>query len=259
MNWRRVVTCGIAEASAAVRSISIPAPSYRILMYHSIGGEALGDKLGIFGVTPHRFRQHMASLARDTSLRVVGLDAMHLESTTDCMSITFDDGYKDNLYAAAPILAEYAFPFTVFVSGGFVRPDSRQFLSPSELRELASLPNVTIGAHGLTHVALTTCDERGLKNELFSSKSFLEDVIGKPVSTMAYPYGAVNRRVRDAVELAGYTLGGSSYMGTNHIEDDPLLLSRTSILGIDSTRVFKQKICGHWDWYKWLQQNPTAV
>lgn len=258
MNLRHFVLRGIAEAVSVMRSTSIPAPSYRILMYHSVGGKVAGDRLDIFGVAPRRFAQHMALLAQEDSVTVVGLDSMYLDSTVNRMAITFDDGYKDNLYAAAPILAEYAFPFTVFVSSGFVQSNSRQFLSPAELRELVMLPNVTIGAHGLTHIALTACNDHELQNELFSSKHFLEDMIGRPVTALAYPYGAVNMRVRDAAQAAGYTLGTCSYMGTNYIGQDPLLLSRTSILGIDAPRVFKQKIRGHWDWYKRLQQNPAS-
>lgn len=257
MNWRRAVTRGIAEAASLVRFATAPAPNCRILMYHSVGGEIPDDRLNIFSITPSLFSGHMAMLATAPGVRVVSLDSQCLEPIGNHISISFDDGYKDNLYVAAPIIAEHGFPFTVFVSSGLSQPESRQFLSPGELRELAALPNVTIGAHGLTHVALTKCSNDELRNELHSSKHLLEDMIGRAVTMLAYPYGAVNRRVRDAAEEAGYAMGVCSYSGTNHTGQDPLLLSRTSILGTDTVRVFKQKIRGDWDWYRWVQKNPA--
>lgn len=258
MNWRRMAMRMISEVSSVSSYLSNDEPSYRILMYHAVDGKVIGDRLNIFGISRELFIEHMEIL-KNKSIKVVDLNEVHLSTMSDCLSITFDDGYNDNLHVAAPILADYNFPFTVFVSTSYVEDDSNNFLSPIELRELASMPNVTIGAHGVKHVELAKCGDEQLNNELISSKHYLEDVIGKSVNTLAYPHGSVNQRVRNVVESVGYKIGTTSYMSTNRKNQDPLLLARTSVLGIDTPHVFKQKIRGCWDWYKFKQQNPMKT
>jgi len=256
MNWKRLIMRGVSEINGLIQSMHVPDPSYRILVYHSIGGEVIGDSLNIFSITPELFEKHIEHLANQSDKTVVGLDVIHLNAKNDCITVTFDDGYKDNLKFAAPILEKHSIPYTVFVSTGFVKAESKYFLNPYDLRKLSELPNANIGAHSVSHASLVNCSNKDLEDELVSSKHYIEDIIGMPVKTIAYPYGAVDRRVRDAAEKAGYTLGTCSYMYTNRSDHDQLLLSRTSMLGNDSLHVFKQKISGYWDWYRCLQRNP---
>ena len=256
MNWKRLIMRGVSAINGLIQSMHVPDPSYRILVYHAIGGEVIGDSLNIFSITPKLFEKHIECLANQNNKTIVALDAIHLNAKNDCITVTFDDGYKDNLYVAAPILEKYSIPYTVFVSTGFVQSESKYFLSPYDLRKLSELPNANIGAHSVSHASLVNCNSKDLENELVSSKHYIEDIIGMPVSAIAYPHGAVDKRVRDAAEKAGYKLGTCSYMYTNRSDRDQLLLSRTCILGIDSHHIFKQKIDGYWDWYRYLQRNP---
>lgn len=230
----------------------------RILMYHSVGGEAYGDSLGNYTITPKKFAQHMDALRGLHGVSIVpfGLEAIGRAQAN--ISISFDDGYLDNLHFAAPILIERGMPFTVFVSSRFVQDQHAGFLNPKDLRELAELPGVMIGAHGRTHVPLVGCDDLMLANELAGSKMYLEDIIGRPVSTMSYPYGAVDRRVRDAVSAAGYRIAACSHIGMNQAGCDPLLLARTTIFGQDSVSFFRRKLAGCWDWYGYLRRNSSA-
>ena len=171
------------------------------------------------------------------------------------VAVSFDDGYLDNLHFAAPVLIERGMPFTVFVSSRFIQERRSGFLEPKDLRELAGLPGVTIGAHGGTHVPLVGCDDLALAHELVDSKKYLEDITGRAVSTMSYPYGSVDRRVRDAVSTAGYRLAACSHIGINQVGCDPLLLARTTIFGQDSVSFFRRKLAGCWDWYGCLQRD----
>ncbi len=258
MNLRRFLARTISEMMAGVSLLRPPAEGLRVLMYHSIGTPALGDKLGLFSLSPERFRQHMTRLVDWKQGRVVEFDAAALSGKGSRVAITFDDGYLNNLEVAAPILNELALPFTVFVTSEFVRSGKAGFLSPSALRVLAALPGVQIGAHGANHVALTQCDDAILSNELMSSRSYLEDVLGCEVRTLAYPYGATDCRVRDAALAAGYTLGACSQAGINSDISDPLLLARTEIMSSDCERIFAQKLHGDWDWYRWRSQNRAC-
>lgn len=259
MNLRRSLARTISETVAGLSWWSPPAEGLRVLMYHAIGTPAFGDTLGLFSMLPERFWQHMALLAEWQQGQVVAFDATATAGTGCRVAITFDDGYLDNLEVVAPILGKLGLPFTVFVTSEFVRNGKSGFLSPDALRALAALPGAQIGAHGANHVDLTQCDEVTLRNELTSSRHYLEDVLGREIRTLAYPYGAVDRRVRDAALAAGYQLGACSLAGINSPARDPLLLARTEIVSFDNERVFAQKLHGDWDWYRWRTQDPACL
>lgn len=256
MSWRRLVARGVSEMHALAACASRPAQGFRILIYHAVGSRISEDRLGIYTIAPTLFRQHMDALAAYPEKSLIGF-AEGLPGSGLRIAVTFDDGYKDNLTVAAPILIERNIPFTVFISTEFVRRRDPNYLSPEEIRELGAMPGVTLGTHGATHVPFTQCDDSTLRQELTGSKHYLEDLLGWPVNTLSYPHGAVNRRVRDQVAAAGYTLAACSRFDINAPDRDPLLLCRTDILGIDSVRVFRQKLHGDWDWYRSRSSDPV--
>lgn len=259
MNLRRLVARSISQAVAAARCMRPAADGLRVLMYHAIGTPALGDTLGLFSLTPGRFCRQMTMLARWEQGRVVEFAEAPLSSGGCRVAITFDDGYLDNLEVAAPLLARLGLPFTVFVTSEFVRSGKAGFLSPSSLRALAAFPGARIGAHGANHIAMTQCDDVTLRNELSSSRHYLEDVLGCEVRMLAYPYGAADRRVRDAALAAGYRLGACSLACINGPGRDPMLLGRTEVVAPDNERVFAQKLHGDWDWYRWRARDPACL
>jgi peptidoglycan/xylan/chitin deacetylase (PgdA/CDA1 family) len=226
-------------------------------MYHAVGTQALGDENGLFTIAPERFRRHAEVLASGRDGAVAGLE-QGLGYTADrTVAITFDDGYLDNLRVAAPLLIRLGLPFTVFVTSSFVAQQRPGFLARSDLFELASLPGVTIGAHGANHVPLTRCSDLELQAELTTSKRYLEEAIGREVGAIAYPYGEVDRRVRDAAVRAGYRTGVCSHFGLNANGRDAMLLKRNVILASDSERVLRQKLRGDWDWYGMRTRDPA--
>ncbi len=254
---RNIATRGIAELSALMHSGRPPRAGLRILMYHSIGSQAIGDKLGLYGIAPARFAEQMATLAAASGIKTIKLSDRDGTGSDMRVAVTFDDGYRDNLRVAAPILQKHGISFTVFVCAAFMHDPSGNFLTPAEVRELASLPGVTIGSHGATHTPLTGLDDRALREELVSSRTELEYTAGCAVNAISYPHGAVDRRVRNAAAAAGYTTGACSRFDINDATRDPLLLCRTDIHASDSARVFRQKLHGDWDWYKWRTRDPA--
>jgi len=256
MNWKMAIAKNISNIYGSLNILFKPQLDHRILMYHSIGGKVIHDPSNMYSVNEDLFRQQMEYLSNQLTYNIVELSINMLENQDSSVAVTFDDGYKDNLYVASPILEELRIPYTVFVSTKYIKEKNNNFLSKSELRELSNMPGANIGSHGVTHASLAQCSDEKLRGELLDSKHYIEDVIGKKINSIGYPSGSVNQRVVDAVMEAGYQLGGTSYNDRNNRSREKLFLARTCIFGIDTMRVFKQKVNGDWDWLKHIQKQP---
>lgn len=96
-----------------------------ILMYHSVAGAKEAEAIDPANrITPFLFEKQMEFLARhrrviSMSDLVTAVDAGK-EMLAGTVVLTFDDGYLDNLTVAAPILAHYSLPATLFLATGYV-------------------------------------------------------------------------------------------------------------------------------------------
>ena len=77
-------------------------------------------------------------------------------------------------------------------------------LKPEEVRKLAANPLCHIGSHAHQHDVLTRLPDAALAHSLAQSKRILEDLTGSPVTDLAYPDGAWDKRVAAAVAVVGY-------------------------------------------------------
>ncbi len=254
MNVKHTIFRSLSIASRLATGNS-PRDGLRVLMYHSVGTDLPGDRYGT-SISKTSFRSH---LDRYESLRqeFPSTAFEHPKSTHPAAAFSFDDGYRDTLTNAAPMLVDHNIPFIVFVAADHITAKSGPYLSKSELMELSQAPGAVIAAHGDQHTPLTELPDSQLAENLKNAKSKIEDWIGKPVSAMSYPFGAVDHRVRTAVENAGYSLAGCSLYGANTPDRDPLLLKRTEIVAWDSAHDFELKLRGHWDWFSMRQGDPA--
>lgn len=127
--------------------------------------------------------------------------------------ITFDDGFASINDYALPMLQERGWGAVVFLISGFVgRNDDwdirilgrrRPLLAWSQAKAWSDAGFV-FGSHSRTHRDLTALTTASLKRELIDSKREIEDATGREVTTLSYPFGRHNGRVRDAARDAGY-------------------------------------------------------
>lgn len=258
MKFKRFIAQSISRAFQAPSRGFRLWKGFRILLYHAVGSNLPHDSYGI-SIDPVLFEQHMKLLAGMSNASLVPFADQIDSSSLLRIAVTFDDGYKDNLTAAAPVLVRYGIPFTVFTTISHVRGSSPLYIHQNELKELAALPCVSIGSHGVTHRPLTSCDDATLWEELYGSKCYLEDLIGKPISAISYPHGQADRRVRDAAVRAGYIIGGCSLFGVNTPKRDAMFLRRTEVVASDSAGDLFRKVFGAWDWYRLFQNDPALV
>ena len=257
-----------------------------------------------------------------TELRREGFDIIPLDAVPDQLhpdsrgrpfaALTFDDGYRDNVEYAWPVLRRHRAPWTLFVTTDFadgqgrlwwleleeaiarlervVLPcDSHVLDLPSrtagekqaafeavyrrlragpeerlraltanlaaqagvntsrlavdlclgwdEVQILAREPDVSIGAHTLSHAILAKCHATTAMREITESKVVLERRLGRPVRHLAYPFGdpsAVGVREFRLARQAGYATAITSRPG--HVFPDHAAqlhaLPRVSINGL---------------------------
>jgi len=258
VNLKRALSRVIAEGWSWRRLVAAPPKGLRVLMYHAIGTEVPEDRKCLYNIPVSVFEQQVEALASMAQATTISLHKLAIDDEQLNLGITFDDGYRDNLYTAAPILQKYQLPFSIFIVTESVKQNDPLFLSRSDIRALVNDCGANIGSHSATHARLAECSDRRLKEELVSSKHFLEDLLGKEVSSISYPHGSVSLRVRDAAEEAGYRIGMTSCFGVNSAKTDTLLLDRIPVLAPDNLRVFYQKIYGDWDWNRWRFSKPRS-
>jgi len=96
-------------------------PRCTVLSYHRVADEQPGYR--DVAVAPDTFRAHIAYLVRrDYSFLSLAEYHEYLRGErrldSDCVLITFDDGYRDNYAAAFPVLRDAGIPAAVFLCTG---------------------------------------------------------------------------------------------------------------------------------------------
>ena len=159
--------------------------------------------------------------------------------------LSFDDGLKNNIKYALPILEKYGIPATFFVPTNYIGasydaakeycakktnyPRVLEMMDVSDLRLLTKL-GYTIGSHTHSHERLSqiNCDQK-LRIEIAMSKKILEDQLGVECRYFSWPYGNMNA-IDDAslqlVSNAEYKLCFGGFRGTISNDTNPLLLPR---------------------------------
>ena len=162
--------------------------------------------------------------------------------TGGTLSITFDDGYRDNVEVAAPILLRHSLPATFFLTSDFIGSDFVPFwdadLSPhpgwmtwEQIRHLVAC-GFDIGCHTRTHIDMGSANPDLIRSELTASKDKLEVELQIPISMFVYPFGGkanINEDSLQMVREAGFSCCASCYGGTNDALLDPFNLKRVGI------------------------------
>jgi peptidoglycan/xylan/chitin deacetylase (PgdA/CDA1 family) len=229
-NLAKTAFCGLYKYSGAMYAQEAlqkrNGPAHlAILLFHRVTDEVPEDGLT---VSTARFRKICRLLRR--AFHVVSLsELMRLARTAapapqHTMAITFDDCYRDNLFAART-LAEHSLPACFFIPTGFVGTDQvfawdrgrarLANLSWDEVREMAALGH-EIGSHSVSHPDMAKISEEQARYELVESKGRLESELGRPVRWFAYPFGLPGNLPADRAELvseAGYEASFSAFGG----------------------------------------------
>jgi peptidoglycan/xylan/chitin deacetylase (PgdA/CDA1 family) len=231
------VVLAAGPAAQAIAANTLTAQSIPVLCYHRFGGQGAPDA---FSVTPEEFAAQLDLIQAEgftpISLKTLsaGLQNPALLPAKPVV-ITADDGYKDFLKVAQPLLAAKGFPAALFVYPAFV--GARAGLSRKDLASLQA-SGVEIGSHSDTHAYLTrrpagetpTQRQERLTRELKGSREKLRAWSGGEVIGLSYPYGLWDQDVAAAAQAAGYELMFTVDPGSNGTGSLRVALKRNMIL-----------------------------
>jgi peptidoglycan/xylan/chitin deacetylase (PgdA/CDA1 family) len=148
--------------------------------------------------------------------------------------ITFDDGYRDVLKNAAPVLRRLGMKATAYVITSRISNGDVSFLTWPELAELER-DGIEIGSHTVHHYELPGLSDPAALQELIQSRRALETHLHHPVQWFAYPAGRYDARSEALVRQAGYVLAVTTQPGRAQDARTPFALHRYEVL--DTTGV----------------------
>jgi peptidoglycan/xylan/chitin deacetylase (PgdA/CDA1 family) len=151
--------------------------------------------------------------------------------------LSFDDGYRDQLTHALPVLARLSCPATFFVMGTGWRGDGvHQYMRVDQIVEAARL--VEIGSHTINHdpnlIALRARNPGAYMAEIVGSKQQLEDLLGRPVTSFASPNSVYDDALIADAARAGYAVAVMTAPDPAH--------ARTRLTAADRYRIPRARV-----------------
>jgi len=217
-----------------------------ILTYHSIDSSG-----SVISTSPENFRKQMRALA-ESPCRVMKLGDLakcireKRNPPANSLAITFDDGFRNVLDVAFPLMKEYGFSATVFLVTSFCGKNNRWYGQRDQIPvldllnwdEIAGMSEVMeFGVHTANHPDLTKIPEAMLDEEIGGARESLEKHTGKSEQAFAYPYGKQSPASRKLVEENFYA-GCSTEMNFASLDSDLYFLPRIDMYYFSRNNAF---------------------
>jgi peptidoglycan/xylan/chitin deacetylase (PgdA/CDA1 family) len=177
-----------------------------VLMYHALT-DANGQCSGAdphYAVSRRTLANHLAIIRARNSMPRSLADLFDQSTPSDsemyATALTFDDGHISNFDAAKDI-ANVGGSADFFINPA--RVGDRDYASWALLDEMAAA-GMSIQSHGHTHRYFNELSEAEIYDELYRSKSTIENKLGRPVTIFAPPGGRLKPTVAAIAQGLGY-------------------------------------------------------
>lgn len=240
------------------RPVSWSSP--RVLMYHMVCNHRPGTRFNKLRVPPDRFEDQIAWLAKNGFTFITASRLTSSEPLPEkCVCLTFDDGYRDNLLSADPVLERHNACATLYLvtdrDGGWSskkkahHPDdelqSEPKLTDDEVRTLLASGRWELGGHTRTHANLMKLNAEEARDEIGGPRQEMDDLYQHPPATFAYPFGLYDASHAKMLKDSGYQGGVTTEPGiAPHPAPNPMEIPRIKISGKDSLFSFILRIRG---------------
>lgn len=229
----------VGRTATAPVTRTTPVP---ILMYHVIAHAPEHAPYPDLYVTPGRFAEHLAYLARHR-YHVVTLQQVwdHWHGGQPLPSkpvvVSFDDGSRSWYTHAYPLLRRHGWVGTMNLAVSHL---NRVDIRVRWVQKLIAA-GWELDSHTLTHQDLTLASGRDLHREVAGSRARLRRLFGVPVNFFCYPSGRYDERVIAEVRKAGY-LGATTTVEGLAVPKTPFTFRRVRINGSDRAPALGAKL-----------------
>ena len=183
-----------------------------MLIYHHVAD----DTPRVSSVTADELRQHLQHL-KDNNFQVIGLDTLvsqlknNKPIADNAVVLTFDDSFENNYTTAHPILMEFGYPYTIFISPGSIDNRVGPVLSWDQVRKMAA-DGVLVANHAMNHEHMADRapgeSERDwlarMKKTILDAEQRIKQETGQSHQWLAYPYGEFNNALEALVAELGF-------------------------------------------------------
>jgi len=224
------------------------------LMYHEIElpGRPLCQSLSSYVryILPlETFRRQMAWL-KESGWRGLNVGEALRYPAQPSVCITLDDGCETDLIAAAPVLREFGFNATFYLTSAFLGTPG--YLNFSQVCDLDA-QGFQIGCHSMTHRYLSDLTEPELKREVVDAKLQIEQIVGHSIEHFSCPGGRYDRRTLLMARHAGFRTVATSQFYANSPSTSPYELGRVAMQRDLTIEEFGAICRGRGLWKKRLQ------
>lgn len=251
----------VYQSAVALKRFKRPIP---ILMYHQVTEHELQTRHRIF-VTRERFAEHLRLFRDSGHTTLTFADLLDFkegrrdwaEFPEKPLVLTFDDGYRNNLENAVPLLREHGMKAVIFLlcdagmdhnSWDAGEVPASPLMTSAERQTLAASGTFEIASHGFSHRKMTEMNDAEALHELAASKAHLEKEFARPIPAFAFTYGAIDERCPELARQAGYAYALNTDRGALRLEDDPYRVFRVNVFPEDGGARLLKKIS--W-WYRY--------
>ena len=245
MSLRFAFARGMSIATKIAEAVTGTRVGFRILIFHDV----TPDVRPAFEDLVAHLAGRGALLTPDAAARWIAGDGPKAAAPSPPCLLTFDDGFAGNYELAASVLAKHGAKAVFFVCPGLVDlgADAQlaavranvfsravtdaaalarlRLMNWTEIGDLVAAGHA-IGAHGMTHRALSSLSGEDLRREILESGARIEAEISRPVEWYAYAFGGIEHISAAALEIiAGrYPLCRSGIRGLNRAGANRLAL-----------------------------------
>lgn len=216
-----------------------------VLLYHSIS-----DTPVHLAISATQFEAQLAYLKRKGYRSITpGKVFACAGAISKSVLITFDDGLRDNLITATPLLQKYGLSATLFVATDFIGRSASYSKYPAfQILPMVSAAEVTalekagwsIGTHGAAHINYPHLTNEEIVTDVKKAHAVLAPLLAhsEGLQYLALPRNKHDPRVREVVKSAGirYAFAGGDRLAVHH--SNPYAIPRISVHPSMSLRKF---------------------